>query len=391
MIAVRASGNRWLPLVLLNSLLIQGAVYVVRPMMTYRAVDLGADSALVGAIGATFALAPLIFAISIGRWIDRGRDGAALFYGTVITLLTTVGLLFANQLWLLAIAMPFLGIGHLLIMLGGQTMIANRSADSKYEKNFGLITFYASLGHAAGPFIGGWLADKGEVIDTTTPLVFAICLFALASIMTVPLIKNVSKTKEQLVDFNPLSLRAVFAVPQFKSAIFVSGAITAVMDVYLIFMPLLGRQFGMTPTQIGILLAIRAISTMAVRIVLGTITQKFGMKNSLQFGSLVTLLSCVAVAVVTDFWWLALVMAIAGFAMGIGQPSTMAWVSRISDPAQRGLAISIRLTANRLGQVVVPSAAGLLATGGVGVVFLGLAALQASSMVVTSQALKKSD
>jgi MFS family permease len=65
----------------------------------------------------------------------------------------------------------------------------------------------------------------------------------------------------------------------------------------------------------------------------------------------------------------------------------MAWVSRISSPENRGLAISIRLTSNRFGQVVVPAIAGAIAVGGVGTVFLMLAVLQLASIVVTEKAL----
>jgi sugar phosphate permease len=92
-----------------------------------------------------------------------------------------------------------------------------------------------------------------------------------------------------------------------------------------------------------------------------------------------------------DFWTIAVIMVISGFAMGIGQPATMAWVSRISSADSRGLAIAIRLTANRFGQVVVPAAAGVVAGGGVGAVFYMLAGLQAASIVATARALRESD
>ena len=52
---------------LIHSGLIQAGVYVVRPMATYQAVNLGADATLVGIIGATFALAPLLLAIQVGK------------------------------------------------------------------------------------------------------------------------------------------------------------------------------------------------------------------------------------------------------------------------------------------------------------------------------------
>ncbi len=139
--AARTSDSRWLLLVLLNSGFIQAGVYVVRPMITYRAVDLGADAALVGLVGSAFAVAPLLFAIVMGKWVDKGRDGTALVIGSVVSLVVTLGLIFFESLPFLFIAMPLLGIGHLFAMLGGQTMIANRSPDPQYERNFGLLTF----------------------------------------------------------------------------------------------------------------------------------------------------------------------------------------------------------------------------------------------------------
>ena len=383
-----ASNSRWLLLVLLNSGFIQAGVYVVRPMITYRAVDLGADAVLVGLVGSAFAVAPLVFAILMGKWVDRGRAGTALVVGSAIALLVTLGLIFIETLPFLFIAMPLLGIGHLFAMLGGQTMIANRSADPKYERNFGLLTFFASVGHAIGPFFGGVLADRGGTeVEVNAALWFAIALFVGAVLSVVGLFPKTDIAKGDL-DLNANAVRRVLSVKGYKSAIFVAGSSTAVVDVMLIFLPLLGRQLGFGSTEIGILLAIRAISSMGVRVVLGRINDRFGMKFILNAGALVTLLGSVAIAFVTQFYLLAIVIAITGFAMGIGQPATMAWVSRISDPQHRGLAISIRLTSNRLGQVVVPAVAGTLAFGGIGTVFFLLATLQAASIVVTNRALK---
>lgn len=383
-----ASNGRWLLLVLLNSAFIQAGVYVVRPMITYRAVDLGADAVLVGLVGSAFAIAPLIFAIQMGKWVDRGRDGTALVIGSFLALVVTVGLIFFESLAFLFLAMPLLGIGHLFAMTGGQTMIANRSADPKYERNFGLLTFYASVGHAIGPFVGGVLADRGGIeVEVNAALWFAVALFVLAGFSVVALFKK-SHRERTGQSLNAGAVRRVLAVKGYKPAIFVAASSTAVVDVMLIFLPLLGRELGFGSSQIGVLLAIRGIASMGVRIVLGRINDRFGMKTILNVGALITLIGSVSIAFITDFVWLAVAIAITGFAMGIGQPATMAWVSRISDPDHRGLAISIRLSSNRLGQVAVPVVAGAIAVSGTGAVFFLLAGLQAASIVVTSKALK---
>lgn len=386
------SGGRWLPLVLLNSLLIQGGIYVVRPIISYKALELGADAALVGIIGATFALAPLVFAIRIGRFVDRGRAGTALATGSVILTVTTFALLFIDSIPLLMIAMPCLGIGHLLIMVGGQTMIANRSGSEKYEKNFGLLTFYASLGHAFGPLIGGWLADSGEArVNANAAFLFALVIFILAIASVVALATKKQNVVTKKSDVVKVSAREVLATKSFKSAIFVASAATSVVDVILIFLPLYGREIGLSVAEVGVLLALRSVASMAVRLVLGQLSGRLGLRRILNWGSLATLLSMVALALTDNFWLIALIMLISGFAMGIGQPATMAWVSRISSADSRGLAIAIRLTANRFGQVAMPTLAGLIAGGGVASVFYMLALLQAASIVATSKSLKPGD
>lgn len=381
------SNSRWLLLVLLNSAFIQAGVYVVRPMVSYRALELGADAVVVGLVGSAFAIAPLIFAIVMGKWVDKGRDGTALLIGSSVSMLVTIVLVLVESLPFLFVAMPLLGIGHLFAMLGGQTMIANRSEDKRYEKNFGLLTFYASVGHAVGPFVGGILADRGGVqVEENSALVFAIVLFVFAALSVIPLARK-GKVIHRDDQLSGSAVKKVLSVKGYKSAIFVAGSSTAVVDVILIFLPVLGRELGFGSAQIGILLAIRAIASMGVRVVLGRISDRYGMKLILNGGALITMLGTIALAFITDFTVLAVAIAITGFAMGIGQPATMAWVSRISYPEHRGLAISIRLTSNRFGQVLVPAVAGTIAGAGIGSVFFLLAALQAASIVVTQKAL----
>jgi MFS family permease len=382
--------NRWLLPVLLNSGFLQGAVYAVRPMVTYKSVDLGADPWLVGVVGATFALAPLIFAIQVGRWIDRGNAGRALFLGTLISLSATISLIFVEQVWLLMLSMPILGIGHLLVMSGGQTLVGNRSEDRHYERNFGLLTFYASVGHALGPLLGGVLADRGGLdVDVDAAFLLATGMFLIAALVVLPNVERKADRKKFDQSTPKGSPLKVFAIPGFKSAILVSGSITAVIDVMLVFLPLLGRELGFSASQVGALLAIRAVSAMLVRIILGPMSKRLGMRWTLNLGSGITVVAAVLIAISTDFWLLAVLMFITGFSTGIGQPVTMAWVTRITPQEVRGLAIAIRLTSNRLGQVVIPSIAGVLAATGAGTIFWLLACLQAMSYAVSERSLRR--
>jgi MFS family permease len=217
-----------------------------------------------------------------------------------------------------------------------------------------------------------------------------LALFVAAVIGTIALSTRKENPKPKQ-DLEKAKVRQVLAIPTFKSAIFVASATTAVVDVVLIFLPLYGREIGLSVTDIGILLAIRSIASLTVRLVLGQISNRLGLRTILTWGSIVTLASMVALGLTANFWWMALIMAVSGFAMGIGQPATMAWVSRISAPDSRGLAIAVRLSANRLGQVAMPALAGLVAGASTAGVFYMLAALQAASIVATVTSLKKGE
>jgi MFS family permease len=75
----------------------------------------------------------------------------------------------------------------------------------------------------------------------------------------------------------------------------------------------------------------------------------------------------------------AVLLAVGGFFLGIGQPLTMTAISQAVPASWRGSALAVRLMGNRVGQVVVPAAGGLVAAAGAsGAVWMCCALLLAS-------------
>lgn len=82
-------------------------------------------------------------------------------------------------------------------------------------------------------------------------------------------------------------------------------------------------------------------------------------------------------------WLLFVVMAVLGLGLGIGQPLTMSWLSAQAPAGQRGRALALRLAGNRVGQVVLPSAIGVVAAGlGAGGVFLASAVVVGGTLLL---------
>jgi MFS family permease len=105
----------------------------------------------------------------------------------------------------------------------------------------------------------------------------------------------------------------------------------------------------------------------------------------LLFVSVLTAGFAVATLPFASSFWVALVpIVVAGFALGLCQPLTMAWIATETSAESRGTAMSVRIAANRLGQVTVPATAGLVAgfAGTAGVLWVVGGAVVATGMAV---------
>lgn len=76
---------------------------------------------------------------------------------------------------------------------------------------------------------------------------------------------------------------------------------------------------------------------------------------------LLAALLCAGIALPLPVWALAVLLAVLGFCLGVGQPLSMTTVVRAAPAGSRSTALALRLTGNRLGQVAAPASAGLIA------------------------------
>ena len=170
----------WAKPLLVSSTLTQATIYVLRPMITYRAIELDANAAQVGLIAALYALFPVILALQFGSWVGKLGEAKFIIYGTVAMMATSVALVFANSLVTLGIATAAAGLAHLACMVGGQSMVALRAPRESYDKYFGFYTFSASVGHLLGPVIASIVAGSDGTLPKSTSNAFL-----LATVLTI--------------------------------------------------------------------------------------------------------------------------------------------------------------------------------------------------------------
>lgn len=379
------SQSRWATKLLYSSAITQGAIYVIRPMITYRALELDASAATIGYIAAVYALFPVLLALTFGKLVGQIGEGRFVIIGTFFIGVSAALLLAAQSLSILAIAAALSGLAHLACMVGGQTMVALKSPSNEYEEHFGRYTFSASLGQMVGPILATLVAGSTGVIPKSTSAAFALAL-ALAAIAMVPVIswRNEPPTVRGRKEESG-ALRAagnLIKKPGMLAAIFTSLAISSTGDILVVFLPLYGNENQFSALSIGIIISIRAATSMASRYFLGRLSARFTPRQLLISSNWISIIALIAMAFAPNPWILGAVVFVAGFTLGVGQPLTMTLISQLTVPDERALAVSTRLTGNRLGQFLIPAAAGLVAaSAGTSAVFIALAILVSTTFL----------
>ena len=374
----------WAKPLLLSSTLTQATIYVLRPMITYRAIELDANAAQVGLIAAVYALFPVLLALQFGSLVGKLGEAKFVIYGTVAMMLTSLALIFSDSLITLAIATGAAGIAHLACMVGGQSMVALRAPRQSYDRYFGFYTFSASVGHMLGPIIASIVAGSNGTLPKSTSNAFLLGV-VLTIIALVPVIRwrNEKPTVEGKQNSEGTFRAAAKLIkrPGIMAAIYISLAISSVADVLVVFLPLFGTENNFSPYAIGAILAIRAGTTMMSRFFLGRLSNRFTTFQLLWWSTIISTLCCIAMAFAHTPITLGAIVFVAGFSLGVGQPLTMSLVSQKTESSERAMAVSARLMGNRFGQFLVPAVAGsLAAASGAGAVFIGLAVLLATSI-----------
>ena len=372
----------WAKPLLLSSTLTQATIYVLRPMMTYRAIELDANSAQIGLIAALYALFPVLLALQFGSWVGKLGEAKFIIYGTLAMLVTSAGLIFANSLVALGVAAAASGLAHLACMVGGQSMVALRAPAQGLDRYFGFYTFSASLGHMLGPIAASIVAGSNGTLPKSTSNAFLLGV-VLTIVALVPVIRWRNEKPSAIADNEGTYKAAINLIkrPGILAAIYISLAISSAADVLVVFLPLFGTENNFSPYAIGAILAIRAGTTMLSRFFLGRLSQRFTTFQLLWWSTIISVVSCTAMAFAHTPLSLGAIVFIAGFSLGVGQPLTMSLVSQKTESSERALAVSARLMGNRFGQFIVPVAAGAAAAAsGAGAVFIGLAVLLGSSI-----------
>lgn len=383
-----ARDRHWFIVLLTMATLLQAATAVARPMASYRALEIGMDPGSLGLVAASFAIAPVVFALSIGRRIDRWGAFPFLLGSAVLMIVASVGLAWVTSPLGLLVLIGMLGLSQLVFVIADQTLVGSRTPASAYDSRFGSLSFVASLGQLIGPASAGLIAADGSAAGTTRALLFgaALCLVALPLALRLWLRDPGPASAPPASPIAAPPILSILRMPGMGPAMLASMTVLATMDVITVYLPALGEERGLSVATVGALLAVRAGASMASRLLLGRLVALVG-RERLMIASLAIAAGAVVTLPFAPLPVAFAVMALAGLTLGVCQPMTMAWVAARATESARATAMSLRLLGNRVGQVIIPLGAGSVAvvTGTAGVLAVAGLTVGLSAIVVASR------
>jgi predicted MFS family arabinose efflux permease len=368
---------------LTTALLEQIVTSLVRVTTSYRAVELGLSVVWLGVITAAFAILPILLAVKIGRFIDRGNDAQTAWIGGGLLVAACTGFALSPSLLTLLLSTSVLGIAHLFLVISAQVLCTRQTGPGVMERMIGNYMVANAVGQGIGPSIVGWAGGSASIPPTR--LLFWIGLSVAILTFASALMLRPGRPRVPHGEGNkPIPVSEISRIPGIRVIFFVSIVTVAAQDLIVVYLPLLGAERGIAVDAVGTLLAVRAVASMCSRFLFARLNEMLGHMRLMAVSTFAGAVAYIGLALPLPLPAMYVVIASAGFALGISITVSIAGLLSLASDEARGTANSLRMMGNRIGQFTIPFLAGLIAaaTGVAGIFLIIGVSLAASAAAI---------
>ncbi|HHW10194.1 MAG TPA: MFS transporter [Firmicutes bacterium] len=334
------------------------AISITRPLVALYAASFGAGSVAVGLVVASHSFFPLLMAVPAGSLVDRFGERCLITWGSVGLAAASAIVGWGGGYISIITGECLAGLAHLAVVVAAQTYTGRIGSAENRETNFGWFTTFASAGQLFGPVIGGITADHwGYQAAFRLASLFSLAPLAIVMFMpkTRPRLENAGSGRSRSIFHNGAQLRHLIKKQGVQAGIVSSFGVLFAQGVRTAFFPLYMSGLGYSATIISMHTSARALASVVVRPFLPVIVKLAGARYIVLSGSI--LLSAAGIGTIplfTGFWPLLLTSVMVGLGIGLCQPLSMIAVADAAGDHEKGLAMGLRLTGNRLAQVTNP-------------------------------------
>jgi MFS family permease len=346
--------------------------HLISPYIALVAKGQGASPETVGLIMAAYAILPMIGAIPTGFICDRAGTRRVYVVSSIGIALAALALLVSRAVPFIAIVLAALGLFHVLQSVATQVTIAHSGNELTVYQNFALYSLCCCIGQLVGPPLGG-LIVKNFGYDA----LFRVS--ALLALLMVPLaflareIKPRPRTSDSGANIRE-SVQALLHKPSFKISLLAIFSIMLLYTMRTTFYSLYFDEVSLDAPLIGMLLTVQGTAETAIRPFVINWRNHYGTAPVLLFAIAACAISALLTPLFRSLGLLAIILGLGGVGFGIAQPISMALAGQAAEDRDRGLAMGMRMFANRLSGLVAPLLLGRIGnTFGIKVIFAGAA------------------
>jgi MFS family permease len=342
---------------LLQGVSMRGAKMVV----SLSALASGATPFQVGLLAALFAAFPLVLAVYAGRLSDRIGVKPPILAGSVMLALGLLVPLAVGGLAGLMICSALVGLGHIFFHVSIHNLIGAYGDGEARTRNFATFSLGASIAAFIGPSLAGFSID-GWGFRPTHALLAGIALLPVIILAVYPQLVPKREVRSH-AEKSGGSLE-LLASPGLRRTLIMSGVTLTGIELFTFYFPVYGRSIGLSASAIGMVMSSYAIAAFLVRMGMHRAARRIGEIGVLTASLFMAGATYMLVPLVTQAPLLALVAFLLGIGLGCAQPLTILLTYNHAPHGRSGEALGLRLTVNKLTQIVVP-----LAFGAVGSTF----------------------
>jgi MFS family permease len=344
-------------LAVLCSLLQGVAMRGAKMLVSLSALDIGASPFQVGVLAAMFAAFPLLLAVYAGKISDRIGVKRPMIAGALILALgMLVPLVLPNLVGLIACC-ALVGLGHIFFHVSVHNLIGAYGEGEARTRNFATFSLGASISAFLGPSLAGFSIDGWGFHPTHVMLAVVAVVPALILAACPRLVPARTPHSKEASAGGSLEL---LRNPGLRRTLVMSGVTLTGIELFTFYFPVYGRSIGLSASAIGMVMSSYAVAAFIVRLGMHRATRKLGELGVLTASLLIAGATYMLVPLVTQAPLLALVAFGLGIGLGCAQPLTILLTYNHAPPGRSGEALGLRLTVNKLTQIVVPLAFGAL-------------------------------
>ncbi len=342
------------------------------------AVALGLDAATVGLLVALPNVFPVLLAVPAGRAVDGKGALRWMLVGSLGLVSAPLIVATVGGTGSLVVAQLLLGLFHVFLTLASQAFVATLGTRASFERDFAWYSTSLAAGRLGGPLLAGVMIDaagfRPAFAVVTGALLLSTGLVATlrrwrpehdATAATPDQPRDEPSAGSRLAAPPPAGARprpgarALLGNVGLQLAVLSSAGVFVAIAVRQAFLPVYLSELSYSATSIGALLSLGGLAAVLVRPIMPLLSRTMGGPAR----TLVVAMSAVAIGVgltglVSSYGVIALLTVIAGLGAGVGLPLSIVTVASHVDPRSRGLALGVRLSLNRVAQLVAPVAVG---------------------------------